>query len=534
VAYLCLFGPAIAFILGAPAVIATVLIIALSGSGIAPPATGAAELVPGNALLYVHVSTDSSRPAVRQALAVSRRLPGSPLLFDAVTNRLDGLLGGSPSAGVSFATDVRPWLGKEAALAVLDTPGRSAGSMIVLDVRSQAAATRFLTRVGARAAGTYWGVKLLAEPSGTKLAFLRHYLVLGQAASVQAAIDVATGHVRSLAASAGYEHAAGSAPAARILDFYVSGDGVRRALVPSSGLLGALGALLDQPGLSSAEVSVSPAPGGLRVDVHSTLVPQLARAERAVQFQPTLAGVLPAGSALLLDAHGLHSSFPRLLSTAARLGIAGSIGPLLSRLGSALGAQGVDLGQVLGMFSGETVVAVTPARAGNAPSPVLVTRTSHPDQARAILAGLEGPLRQVFDPPADGPGQVPTVRDATVAGVPVRVLSLAPGFELVYAVSQGLVVLSSGTGGVAGVLAHAHALRDTRDFRSALGHHPSRVTSLVFFDLSQLLRLGERSGLIDSTREATLWSALENIRSVGLASWRGANDTTTQVQLQIP
>jgi hypothetical protein len=165
---------------------------------------------------------------------------------------------------------------------------------------------------------------------------------------------------------------------------------------------------------------------------------------------------------------------------------------------------------------------------------VLVTRTSHPDQARAILAGLEGPLRQVFDPPADGPGQVPTVRDATVAGVPVRVLSLAPGFELVYAVSQGLVVLSSGTGGVAGVLAHAHALRDTRDFRSALGHHPSRVTSLVFFDLSQLLRLGERSGLIDSTREATLWSALENIRSVGLASWRGANDTTTQVQLQIP
>lgn len=535
-ACLYLFGPGLALILGALGAVVAAALIAFGSSGVEPPATGAAELVPGNALLYVHVSTDSSRPAVRQALGVSDRLPASALLFGAVTSRLEAILAGSASTGISFGNDVRPWLGKEAALAVLDTPGRNAGSLIVLDVRSRAVAARFLGRVGARPAGTYWGVRLLSEPSGTKLAFLRHYLVLGQAASVQAAIDVATGHVRSLAASAGYGRAAGGAPAGRVLDFYASADGVRRALVPNSGLLGDLGGLLEDPALSAAAISISPVAHGLRVDVHRTLVPKLAHlsAYRPAQFRATLAGALPAGSSLLLDASGLRGSFPRLLSVAARLGVAGRIGPLISRLGTGLAAEGADLRQVLGIFSGETVVAITPALGGRGPSPVLVTRTAHPDEARAILAGLEGPLTQLFTPPAGAPGQVPTTREASVAGVPVRELSLAPGFQLVYAVAHGLVVLSSGPAGVAGVFAHAHALSDAPRFQAAVGNHPDRVTSLVFFDLSQLLHLGGQTGLIDSTLASTLWPALETIRTVALTSWRGANDTTTKLQLQIP
>lgn len=531
-ACLYLFGPGIAVILGALAAVVIALLIALGGTGVEPPATGAAELVPGNALLYVHVSTDASRPAVRQALATSGRLPASSALFALVSSRLEGILGGSSSAGIDFARDIRPWLGKEAALAVLDTAGSSAGSLIVLDVRAPGAARRFLAGVGARPAGTYWGVRLLGEPSGTKLAFLRHYLVLGQTASVQSAIDVATGHVRSLAGSAGYERATQGAPAGRVLDFYASSAGIRRALVPNSGLLGDLGALLDQPALSATALSISPVAHGLRVDVHSTLVPELAG--RPTQFEPTLANVLPAGSSLLLDARGLHSSFPRLLSVAARIGVAGRIGPLLSRLGTALSAQGVDLHQLLGIFSGETVVALAPGRDGHGPSPLVLTRTAHPEQARAILADLEGPLDQVFTPPAGAPGQVPTATETSLAGVPARELFLAPGFRLVYAVAHGLVVLSSATAGVAGVFAHTHTLSDSVSFQSAMGDRPARVTSLVFFDLSQLLRLGGQTGFIDGTRNAALWPALENIHAVGLTSWRGANDTTTQVQLQIP
>lgn len=531
-AYLCLFGPAVAAILAALAALATVLVIVLAGSGVEPPATGAAEVVPANALLYVHVSTDRSRPVVRQALTVSQRLPAASALFATVTARLEAILGGSRSGGLSFASNVRPWLGKEAALAVLDTPGRSAGSLVVLDVRAPAAARRLLASVGARPAGTYRGITLFAEPSGTELALLRHYLVFGQAASVEAAIDVAQGAVRSLAANVGYDRAVAGAPADRVVDVYASAGGVRRALVPSSGVLGDLGAVLDQPGLSAASMSISPTTEGLRVDVRRMLVAKPGRRPR--QFQPSLAGALPTGSSLLLDARGLHSSFPALLSAAARLGVAGRIGPLLSRLGSALVAQGVDVHQLLGLFSGETVVALTPGRAGHGPAPLVMARTSHPDQARAILANLEGPLTQVFAPPAGSPGVMPTVTNTTVAGVPAHELSLAPGFQLVYAVAHGLVVLSSGTGGVAAVFHRAHALSDAPAFQSAVGNHPAGVTSLLFFDLSRLLRLGEQAGFIDSTRNATLWPALEKIRAVGLTSWQGASDTTTQLQLQIP
>ncbi len=534
-ACLYLFGPAAVVTLGALALIAVALVLALGGSGEAPPATGAAEIVPGNALLYLHVSTDPSRPAVRRALTLSQRLPGSPLLFAAVTTRLDALLGGSANAPVDFSTDVRPWLGNEAALAVLDTPGVSAGTLVVLDVRDHSAARRFLTRVGAQPDGSFRGVRLFAQAGGTTVAFVRHYLVLGQAASVESAIYVSDGAAPSLATSAEYQRAAAEEPAPRVLDAYASADGVRRALAPSPGLLGDIGYLLDQPALRATAISVSAAGSGLQVDVRSSLVPRLAqaRAHRPVQFSPTLTGVLPAGSMLLLDAKDLRTSLPRLLAVSARAGILGRIAPLLSRLGGALSSEGVDLRQVFAVFSGESVIAVTPGRGGNGPAPVIVTRTTNMPTTRAILAELEAPLAQVFTP-ASGPGQVPQVTDTTAAGVPVREVPLEPGFDLDYSVAHGLVVVSTSLTGITDVFKHAAALSTARGFRSALTDHPRRVTSLVFFDLSQLLRLGEQTGLIGSAQHATLWPAFEKIHAVGLESWRGADDTTTKIQLQIP
>jgi hypothetical protein len=534
-ASLYLFGPAAAFVLAGAAMvaIAVVLAVGLSSSEV-PPATGAAELVPGNALLYLHVSTDTSRPAVRRALALSRRLPGSAALFAGVTTRVDAMLGASPNSGVSFSAGVRPWLGQEAALAVLDTSGASAGSLIVLDVRDRAAARRFLANEGAGPDGIYRHVALFSRPSGTVLAFLRHYLVLGQLASVRAAIDVAAGRTPSLSASQGYAQAAGSEPADRVLDVYASAAGIRRALLPRSGLLGDLGALLDHPALSAAAISVAALPHGLRIDVHRTLDPKLVKATEPVQFTPSLANTLPAGSTLLLDVKGLRSSVPGLLALGAKAGVAARIAPLLSRLGSALAAEGVSLRRVLSIFSGETAIAIVPGSAGGGPAPVIVTRSSDQARTRDTLAGLEGPLTQVFAPPSSGPGQVPEVTDTVVAGVPVHELSLAPGFGLAYAVARGLVAVSTSPAGIAGVFAHPRALGEMPSFRRVLGNNPGQVTSLVFFDLSQLLRLGSRLGLIGGTRQTALSLALEKIRAVGVATWRGATDTTTELLLQIP
>jgi hypothetical protein len=148
-----------------------------------------------------------------------------------------------------------------------------------------------------------------------------------------------------------------------------------------------------------------------------------------------------------------------------------------------------------------------------------------------VLANLELPLTRVFTPASNGPGQVPEVTDSAVAGVPVHQLSLAPGFSLDYTVHNGLVVLSTQLTGIASVFGRGGSLSQTSAFRGTLGDHPDQVSSLVFSDLSQLLRLGSRVGLIGSPRQAAISSVVEMIRAVGLVSWRGANDTTTELQL---
>jgi hypothetical protein len=517
------------------AVAAAVVAIMLAfGSGVSPPATGAATVVPANTLLYLHVSTDPSRAPVSQMLAQLRRLPTAPSLFAAVTGRLDAMLSGSDSGTVDFATDVRPWLGREAALAVLDTPGPTAGTLIVLDLRDRARARAFLEAQGAFPAGAYRKVSLLQQPSGAVLAFLGHYLVIGQATSVDAAIDVATGHGSSLAQSAAYQSAAAGEPDDRVLDFYAPADGVRRALLPRPGLLGALGVLLDQPALRATTISLSPASGGLSARIHSSLDPKLARMPTAHTraITPSIAAALPTGSMLLLDVGNLRRAAPKLLAAAAKLGVADRAATLLGQLGSALTAQGVNLDRLFSIFGHETALAVVPGR-GSGPAPVLVGRTDNPAVAQGQLAALEGPLSTAFTPPSGGAGVVPEVAATTVGGVTISQLTLTPGLGLDWGVSHGLVVLSTSAGAVANVLAHRAALGGERAYGSATGGFPSQVTSLVFFDLGPLLRLGEQTGLVGGNTLQGLSPDLEQLRAIGLESTRGTADTTTELQLQI-
>ncbi len=496
------------------------------GSGTIPPATGPARLVPGDALLYVHLSTDRGRPAVRQALAFARRLPNWPLLSAALTRR-------------SGAPLTASWLGREAAFALLDTSGSTAGSLIVLDVRNRAGAEASLAGAGAVPDGSYDRAALLRARSGTVLAFARHYLLLGQDASVRAGLDVATGRTPSLAGNSAYQQASAGEPADRVLDAYASVSGVRRVLAPRGGLLGALGVLLDQPALSGVTVSASAVTGGLGLRVHEALYPGLARVSApAAQFSPTLASVMPSGSTILLDVRGLAHSAPRILTTLATVGIGGRIGPLLSRLGSALAAQGVDIPQILSIFSGETAVAISPGAAGQSgtrvPALVIVARTAHPNATSGLLAGLEAPLAQLFPPPSSGAGQAPEFGDLQVAGVTVHQMALAPGFQLDYAVFRGLVVVSTSVRAIAGVARHTASLADTGAYQATLGNVPSRVTSLLFFDFNQLLSLGEQAGLMRSAQMAALRPDLQRIRAVGLTATRGESDTTAELFLQIP
>lgn len=515
------------------AVVVVALVVARGSTE--PPATGAATVIPGDALAYVHFSTDRGRPAVRSALRLASRFPTFPLLSGVVTARLAAIAGGSTGRGggpsINYQTDIRPWLGKEAAIAFLNTTTSTAGSEIVLDVNNRQAARSFLARVGAAPAGSYHRVGLFALRSGTDVAFVRHYLVLGQRATVDSSIDAAAGRVPSLTRTPAYIRAAAGEPAGRVLDFYFSAPGITRLLAPQGGVIGALGALLYQPSELGTTVSVSATHAGASLYVHTAFARSAQNHARA--FTPSLAPDLPTKSLLLLDVTGLDQVAPRVLSAGASAGIAGRLGPLLQRLGTALAAEGVNVHDLEALFASETAVALAPSRSG-VPTLVILARTAHERKAREELANLQVPLSNLFPTPKQGSGLVPQFGSHQVAGVVAHQLELAPGLTLDYAVFRNMIVVSTSLGGIAAVAHHSSSLQGESAYSQTLPGQPRPVTSLVFADFSQLLGLAERTGLTRGAHYQALRPDLERIRAIGVQTTRGQADSTAQITLQIP
>ncbi|HZU39602.1 MAG TPA: DUF3352 domain-containing protein [Solirubrobacteraceae bacterium] len=513
--------------------LAALLVFAFRGSSEPPPATGAAALVPADALMYVHLSTDASRPAVRRWEAVLRRLPDRGAGLGGIAQRVVAEVSGSPTA---TAGALSPWLGPEAAFALLNTPGVSAGSIAVLAVRDHARAAAFVARAGARTVGSYRGDPLLRYPTGAELAFVRGYLVVGQDAGVRAAIDTAAHRTRSLAGDSAYRRASAGEPDGRVLDVYLSAAGVSRVLDAQPGFLGLVGTLLSRPGLLGTAISVTAQAPGLRIRVHSALNPRVARAAAAplAAFTPTLQNVLPAGTTLMLDARNLNALAPGVLRALGQVGLLGGVPDLFHRVGVAMAAQGTQaqLRALLRLFSGETAVAL--AAGTGAPALVIVTRTSHQAAARVTLGDMAAELAQLFTPDSGAAGVVPEVSDVQVGGVTAASLQLAPGLQVDYAVFRGLVVVSTSVRGIADMVERRGSLAGDPRFAAVLGNRPSQVTSLGFADFSQLLSLGEQSTLERGSTFRALQPDLEAIRAAGLDSTRGEADTTAELDLQTP
>jgi hypothetical protein len=512
--------------------IAATLVFVLGGSGEAPPATGAATIVPADALAYVNLSTDPSRPAVGRARTLAARFPDWPLLAASALKRLDSIVGGSSSA--DFATGIRPWLGNEVSLALLPSGATSSPQpLVVLAVARPSRARSFVTRAGAVPDGAYDGIRLLSYPSKTELAFVGRYLVAGSVAGVRAAIDAARGRVRPLAHDGAYERATAGEPPDRVLDAYLSAPGVRRLLASRTGLAGALGVMLGRPALAGTAISLSAVSGGARVLVHSVLRAGATRANgsRPVGFRPTLQSVLPSGSTLMLDVAGLHQAAPGLLRAAATAGIAANVGPLLSRLGTALASEGVNLRKVLSIFDGETAVALAP---GATPALLIVARLRNEAAARADLASLEAPMTALFPASSSGGGQVAELADIQADGVTVHELGLGPGLQVDYAVFDGLAVISTSVAAIDAVAARRHSLAQDAAYRATLSDQPQRASSLLFLDFPRLLKLGEQTGLTSGARIGALLPDLSKVRAIGLSSTSGDTDTTTELSLEIP
>jgi hypothetical protein len=506
-----------------------VLVVVLAGSGggaDTPPATGAAAVVPGDTLAYLHLSTDQSRSAVTRALALASRFPGYPALRSELLSQL-----GATGATVRtrFKTGVRPWLGKEVALALFDTASSPAGSLLVVGVSDRRAAQRFVAGLPSDGSSSYQGTTITGHPGAGDTAFVGRYLVVGHSANIRAAIDVAAGRSPSLSADATYRRASANEPAGRALDAYASATGMRRLVDSGHGLLGIVGALVDQPALQGVTVAATPVSGGVRIRVHSVLDSGLAPASSG-SFIASFASSVPASAALYFDGASLNRVLPRVLGT---IGIGAQIPKLLSKLGRALTAEGVNVQQsIVTLFGRESAVVITSH--GSTPVVTIIAHPRDPAATRTVFAELEGPLERLFAPAGTQAGQAPVFNQVAMGRVAAHQLVLAPGLQFDYAVTGSELVLSTSLQGIAAVVRHPRSILDQPAYRVTLGNHPSRVTSLLFLDLNQLLRLNEQIGLITGPRFRALEPDLERVHAIGLDSTSGEAESTAELFLQIP
>jgi hypothetical protein len=498
------------------------------GSGDSPPASGAAKVVPADALLYLHLSTDPQRGAVKRALGLGGRFPGYPRLRDGVLRRLS-----TAASGVSYQRDVRPWLGDEAALALLNTPGQTAGSLVVLAVSNRNKAEGFLQRVaGAPGRQNYRGTDI-SNYGNAAAAFVGKYLVIGQLPGLRLAIDAGAGRGPALAKSQVYRKASGTLSDGRVADLYASPDGVSRLLASQGGVIGAAGALIDHPALQGVAISLAPKKDGAQVIVHSVLDPKLSKqVPRSREFEPKLVSSVPKGAMAYLGLTRLDQAGRRLLAAGLAGGGAGrQLTTLLQRAQRDLSRRaGVNLQRdVLPLLRGEVALWLAPS----IPAPVLtlIASTNDEQRTREAFARLQQPLARLLSAPGSAAA---SWQERDVDGVKAFQLRLGVGIELDYAVFDGKLVVSTSLAGVRAVKQRQGSLTDNESFRATVGGHPKRVTSLVFLDFSQLLALGERTGLSDSRSYLAVREDLRKVKAVGAAATGGASESTTELFIQIP
>jgi hypothetical protein len=480
-------------------VLVLVAVVLASGGGgsTSPPAADAAKLVPADALVYVHLSTDTGREATARALKLARRFPSFGRLRDALLRRLQ-----DPRCG----TDLSRQKGKEAALALLNSQTGTAGSLVLVD-----------TGKDHKSASTK-GCGLVSQT------YIGRFLVIGQQDSLTAARALARagdkGH--SLARDPDFAKAMRGLPADRVADAWASRDGVRRLLAPQGGLLGAAGVLLDQPALKGTGIGLVANDTSARLVVRSELDPKIKRSSTFKLFAPTLQSQTPQGVLGYLGVSGLSTALNRVLA-ATGPGAAG-IGQLLKRAGTQLDKQsgGRLTKQVLDVLKGEVGVTLTSAL----PAPVL-TITAHAKNGTAgTLAQLETPIARLL-------GKNARFRTANVAGQTAHVLK-AGGLQLAYAVFNGNLVISTATSGIAAVIRGRDRLDSQPAFKAVGGDTPGSVSSVLFLDFTELLRLGEQTGLGDSRAYQSVRDDLQKVRAVGAWSSGAGDESTAEINLSIP
>jgi hypothetical protein len=508
--------------------VAVVIVVLVAGSGGEEGrADTAAKLVPPDAQLYLHAQIDESSDQWRNGQRLVMRLPSLRRLLEAQLARLR--TGASP---VELQARVRPWLGDEAALALLPG-GREATSLILLSVRDRAGAQSFLGSIGTKPqTSRFRGIELRTY-GRLAAAFTGDppYLAIGTPANVRASIVATEGD--SLGDDATFRKASSRVDTRRpLLYAYAPGEGARRLLAAQTGSLARVLRAVTTPGLAAAILTASPESDGLRFHYAEVLEPGAEPDAGQVVFSPSLPDELGRNTIAYVGAKGVVRTL-RLVSQVAGRSATG-LGPLLGPLLRSLGSRGERqlIAALKPLEDKETaLVAIPPA--GSPPVTLIVSNVSQEESADAVAA-LQPLVEQLIaNPPIKG--QVPTIQPTQVQGADALTLQLTLSLSLTYAALGGRVYVSSGgPGAINRLVAPSGSLSDNPAFAPGMRDLLGSASSVIFLDLARLTSLARQAGSLRSPELSGLAEDLTRIGAVSAVTQSQPTSQTAEIFAGVP
>ena len=524
-------------------------------------------IVPADALAYAHLTLD---PETQQYEDARETVDALPQLSRQLVGRLLAQIPGPGGEAADFDRDIAPWLGGQAAVAIV--PGGGAAEQVqLLEEGDPEAAGEFAASVasGTPAPEEYRGVEIAVDSRGLATASVGGFLVIGTDEGVRRIVDVETEAegARPLADEPVAEELLDDLPAERFAELYVSPDGIESLIASQSGALSSLEPFVDSAASEGAAASLGAADGAIEVEIRSSLDPE--RAER----NPGFFAAFPAFDAelpelLASDALGYvgigdpGTSVGQLLAqaTAEAPALAAGLSEAADRLRDLGGVQ-IE-GELLPALGGEAAFALQPASEASpapdpdrettaparvpeglpqGPAPTLAEESPVPilqfladgvdaERARRTLAQLQGPIAEAL---ATDSLQAPVFDRRELDGVELQMLRISPTVNLTYAVAGDSLAVATQPEGVEQVVEGEGGLNETRAFEDATADFPEEPSLLAYLDLAGLVELGEREGLAEDPVYALFAPEIRRLEAAGLAVEAESTRLATEARLLI-
>lgn len=536
------------------------------GGDVCAPDDDAEAVVPADALGYVHVTLDFDSSQYEEA---AETLDVLPELTRQAVGRILVQVPGPEGDPADFERDIAPWLGGQAAVAIVPVGG-GAEQVQLLQEGDVARAEEFAASLasGSPRVEDYRGIEVATDSRGLATASVQGFLAIGTEDGVHRVVDVATGaeDSRPLAEEVTAAELRDELPPDRFLEAYLSPDGIDTLIADPSADLASLEPFVDAAASEGAAASLGADDGSLELAIRSSLDPQRSRTNPGFfaafpGFEPNLPERLARKTLAYVGIAEPGTTVRELLAQATAE--APTLAESLTEAAERLRDSDVEIeDELLPSLGGEAAFALQPGTGQAAeeepeeattapapvpeeidedevpppqgePVPVLQFLAEGVDEARArrSLAQLQGPIADALDP--ETTLQAPVFDRREVEGIDMQVLRIAPTVNLAYAVAgedlavatqpQGVEEIVTGEGGLDGTVPYEHTTEDL----------PDEPSLLAYLDVAGLLELAEREGLAEDPAYALFAPEVRRFQAAALSVAAEPSAVATDLRIMV-